>query len=399
MRGETVLRTDLPDHRRATDAELLAALGRRDPLALAEAYHRTIPAAHAVARRLLSSSAEVEAVLRDVYSQLWTSPPDGVALEAWVRSRCFTTAADDLRERDAAPASPSLTAVLPELPRAEARYLDAAERALAELGDAERRVLLAAHDKGVPTDEQDAADAGEALAAALLALAGPEPGAGSVDPRLCADLPRLGDWVLGLLPPERADEVADQVAQRSECSALAKALRRGRRRLEGLPPTPDMGQRVLVVVLAGAPAPVPAAAPAPGAVAPGDGTQQITSALDAGAILDPVAPPSGPGSQLLSDVDTGEIPTHAGAPADNPYAELAALDEAGHPLDAGPPPDAATGPDGTAAFAPHDPDEDADVARRPRRSLGSRVVVWLLAAVFMIAGVAAGLYLGLTLLS
>jgi DNA-directed RNA polymerase specialized sigma24 family protein len=393
-RGETVLRTDLPDHRRATDAELLAALGRRDPLALAEAYHRTIPAAHAVARRLLSSSAEVEAVLRDVYSQLWTSPPDDVALEAWVRSRCFATAADDLRERDAAPASPSLTAVLPELPRAEVRYLDAAERALAELGDAERRVLLEAHDKGVPTHEHGSADAGEALAAALLALAGPEPGAGTVDPQLCADLPGLGDWVLGLLPPARADEVADQVAKRSECSALAKALRRGRRRLEGLPPTPDMGQRVLVVVLAGAPAPVPAVAPAAGAGVPGDGTQEITSALDAGAILDPIAPASG---QLLSDVDTGEIPTSPGATATNPYAELAALDEAGHPLDVGPSPDVVTGPDGTAAFSPDGGDEDA--VRRPRRSLGSRVVVWLLAALFMIAGVAAGLYLGLTLLS
>ena len=387
-----MLRTDLPDHRRATDGELLEALRRRDPLALAEAYHRTIPAAHAVARRVLSSSAEVEAVLRDVYSQLWESPPADAALEAWVRSRCFTIAAEDLRERDAAPASPSLTVLLPELPRAEVRYLDAAERALADLSDSQRRVLLHAHDKGVVTEEQDTPDAGAALVGALLALAGPEPGADVVDPELCADLPLLGDWILGLLPPERAEEVADQVAGRSECATLAKALRRGRRRLEGLPPTPDMGQRVLVVVLAGAPAPVPAAAPA----APDNGTAPITSALDAGAILDPVAPAAGAGSHMLSDVDTGEIPVTTGdAPStSNPYAELAALD--------------ADGGDTAALEAPPRTDADADDLEaageteptwRPKRSLGSRMLVWLLAALFMVAGVAAGLYLGLTLLS
>lgn len=386
-----MLRTDLPDHRRATDAELLSALRRRDPLALAEAYHRTIPAAHAVARRVLSSSAEVEAVLREVYAQLWSSPPEDVGLEAWVRSRCFATAADDLRERDAAPSSPSLTALLPELPRAEVRYLDAAERALAELDDAQRRALLLAHDKGVPSEEQDAADAGTALADALLTLAGPEPGAAPLDPQLCADVPLLGDWILGLLPPSRAEQVAAQIASRSECGALAKALRRGRRRLEGLPPTPDMGQRVLVVVLAGAPAPVPAPA---AAAAPANGPGHITSALDAGAILDPIAPPAGEGSRVLSDVDTGEIPA-AGDRSGNPYAELAALDE-DEPgdtavLDA-------AGPDDGAATTYSD-EADDEQERRPRRSVGSRLVVWVLAALFMVAGVAAGLYLGLTLLS
>ena len=371
---------------------MLSALRRRDPLALAEAYHRTIPAAHAVARRVLSSSAEVEAVLREVYAQLWSSPPEDVGLEAWVRSRCFATAADDLRERDAAPSSPSLTALLPELPRAEVRYLDAAERALAELNDAQRRALLLAHDKGVPTEEQDAADAGTALADALLTLAGPEPGAASLDPQLCADVPLLGDWILGLLPPSRADEIAAQVASRSECGALAKALRRGRRRLEGLPPTPDMGQRVLVVVLAGAPAPVPAPIPA---AAPANGPGHITSALDAGAILDPLAPPAGAGSHKLSDVDTGEIPA-AGERSGDPYAELAALEE-GESGDAAVL-DPAGADDDAGATSSEDEAED-EQEWRPRRSMGSRLVVWLLAALFMVAGVAAGLYLGLTLLS
>jgi RNA polymerase sigma-70 factor (ECF subfamily) len=386
-----VLRTDLPDHRRATDAQLLAALQRRDPLALAEAYHRTIPAAHAVARRVVASSAEVEAVLRDVYTALWASPPQDAALEAWVRARAFSTAADELRERDAAPASPSLTVILPELPRPDVRYLDAAERALAELSDSQRRTLLLAHDRGVPTEEQDTPDASAALVAALLALAGPEPGAETIPAGACADLPLLGDWILGLLPPGRAESVAEDVAGRSECGALAKALRRGRRRLEGLPPTPDMGQRVLVVVLAGAPATVPAP---PRAAA---GTAPISSALDASAILGPVPGP-GPGSQLLDDVDTGEIPAVpeglAGSPTPGDpgsvYAELATLDEI----------DEADQPVGVDADA--DSADEFDLQDRvavPPRSVGSRVVVWVLAAVFMVAGVAAGLYLGLRLLA
>ncbi|MPZ72845.1 MAG: hypothetical protein GEU74_06370, partial [Nitriliruptorales bacterium] len=258
-----MLRTDLPDHRRATEGELLTGLRGRDPLALAETFHRTIPAAHAIARRVLSSSAEVEALLREVYGELWASPPDDdTALEGWVRSRCFEIAGAELRERNAPPASPSLTALLPELPRPDVRYLDAAERALTELGDGQRRALLLAHDKGVATEEQNAADAHGALTDALLALAGPEPGAEPPQPQACEDVPLLADWVLGLLPGQRAASIAAEIAARPECAGVTRALRRGRRRLEGLPPTPDMGQRVLVTVLAAAPATVSATAAA-----------------------------------------------------------------------------------------------------------------------------------------
>ena len=387
-----MLRTDLPDHRRATEEELVAALRNRDPLALAEAYHRTIPAAHAAARRLLSGSAEVEALLREVYAELWASPPSDAALEGWIRSRCFTLAAEDLRERDAAPASPSLTTLLPELPRPEVRYLDAAERSLAELGDAERRALLAAHDKGVPTDEQNVEGASAALVSALLALAGPETGGDTLDPSACDDVPLAGDWVLGLVPPDRAAGVAEAVNANPACTALTKALRRGRRRLEGLPPTPDMGQRVLVVVLAGAHAAVPSApsSAALSGVTPAAGVagKLLPSALDDTGDLTPVAPP----------------PAEAPAERRDPYAELAALDDAhddDHPVDLGDAPvetgDEADehGEEDTRAFE----DDDLYAPLEAERSRGSRVLVWILGALFMIAGVVAGLYLGLTLLS
>lgn len=382
-----MLRTDLPDHRRATEQQLLEALRNRDPLALAEAYHRTIPAAHASARRLLSGSSEVEALLREVYAELWNSPPADVALEGWVRARCFNLAADDLRERDAAPASPSLTALLPELPRPEVRYLDAAERALADLDDQQRKALLSAHDKGVPSQDQDAPDAGAALVAALLALAGPEPGAEAVDASSCDDVEDVGDWVLGLLPPDRAAAVAAQVGSRPECAALAKALRRGRRRLEGLPPTPDMGQRVLVVVLAGGPKPtMPVAASVPAAAA-----SALPSALDDTGDMTPVTADASRTTPPAS-TDDGEPPRRD---AGSIYAELAALDEVGddeHPVDLG-------------DDEHRDRDDASDEDELPyapltrQRSRGSRALVWVLGALFMIAGVVAGLYLGLTLLS
>lgn len=379
-----MLRTDLPDHRRASDAELVAALRERDPLALAEAYHRTIPAAHATARRLLSGSPEVEALLRAVYDTLWSDPPADAALEGWIRARCFELAAEDLRERDAAPASPSLTTLLPELPRSEIRYLDAAERALAELDDTQRRALLLAHDKGVPAAEQgDGAE--RALTAALLALAGPEPGGEQLDPSSCEDVPLLADWVLGLVPPGKASQVSEAAA-RPECSALVKALRRGRRRLEGLPPTPDMGQRVLVVVLAGAPAPVPAPAPAATpspAGASAVGAAGMTSALDDTGDLTPPPSPDGEAGQRRPP---GDI-----------YAELAELDDEprDQPLVLSDDED----DDQVAARAASATSDDADDPYDPpRRSVGGRVVIWLLGTLFMLAGIAAGLYLGLTLL-
>jgi len=267
-----VLLLDLHDHRRDSDAELVDALRARDPLALAEAYHRTVPAAHAVARRLVGTSNEVEALLRAVYAELWEAPPIGEALEGWVRGRAFAVAAGHLRAAGRAAASPSAALLLPDLPRPEVRYLDVAERAIAELAESERRALVLAHDRGVPTEHHDDLTAGAALQRALDALAGPEPGQSGGDAAGCDDLPLLADHVLGLVEPLRADEVAAAIAGRPGCGGRARTLRRGRRRLEGLPPTPDAGQRVLVTVLSAAPGvPASAAAATPDAVSPSSG--------------------------------------------------------------------------------------------------------------------------------
>lgn len=245
-----MLRVDVPDHRRSSEPELIDALRAHDPLALAEAYHRSISAAHACARRLLATSGEIEGLLRAVYTELWSEPPLGEALEAWVRGRCFALAAGHLRAQGRPAASPSTALLLPDLGLPDVRYLDVAERALADLDEAPRMALLLAHDRGVASDRQDAAGAAEALHSALETLAGPEP-ASETAPEDCDDLPLLADWSLGLVEPLRAAEIAAAVASRPGCAARARTLRRGRRRLEGLPPTPDMGQRILVMVLTG----------------------------------------------------------------------------------------------------------------------------------------------------
>ncbi len=377
-----MLRTDLPDHRRASEADVLAALRERDPLALAEVYHRTIPAAHAAARRLLSGSAEVEALLRAVYSELWQSPPGTAALEGWVRQRCFELASEDLRERGAAPASPSLATLLADLPTPEVRYLDAAERVLADLDEHCRRALLLAHDAGVATVQQDGHDPAAALIAALTALAGPDPAGDDGAAHGCDDVASLGDWVFGLLDPDRAADIAATVATRPECAALVKTLRRGRRRLEGLPPTPDMGQRVLVVVLAGAPptaAPAAASGPAPTAAVAAPG---LPSALDE---PDP-APGAQPDLQPQYDEDTGDlsaaVPAAAADDEAAAYAALAELDE--ERLD-----DAADLADDEDGFDGDEPDGG-------RRSFGRRLVAFLLGVLFVAAGVALGLFLGYT---
>lgn len=306
-----MLLLDLHDHRRDSDAELVGALRAREPLALAEAYHRTVAAAHAVARRLVGTSGEVEALLRAVYTELWEAPPIGEALEGWVRGRAFAIAAGHLRAEGRAPASPSAALLLPDLPRPEVRYLDAAERAIGELAEDERRALVLAHDRGVPTEHQDDLEAGAALHRALEALAGPEPSGDLTGQTAgCADLPLLADHVLGLVEPLRAAEVAAAVAAQPGCGSRARTLRRGRRRLEGLPPTPDAGQRVLVTVLSAAPGAPVAVAPAP----PLPLAFEAEPAPPAPPPARPVAPPLAPAS-AGDDVAIVEVRRGAAAPA------------------------------------------------------------------------------------
>jgi DNA-directed RNA polymerase specialized sigma24 family protein len=400
-----VLRTDLADYRRSNDRELLAGLRERDPLALAEAYHRTIPAAHACARRMLAGSTDVEALLRAVYAELWEQPPAEGALEGWIRARCFAVGSDHLRDRGVAPATPSLRELLPDLPAAEPRYLDAAERAVSELTAEERRALLRAHDAGLPTHEHGDADAVKALERALVKLAGPD---SEPDDSGCTDLESLGDWTLGLVSGELAEAIGNQVAARPECAERVRMLRRGRRRLEGLPPTPDMGQRVLVTVLAGGPPPAarPAPAQAPAAQAappPAAAPPTITAAdvdagpapdddLDETGAFDTLADQDPLPSSLDDELDTGSDARLSDVLANGedtppsslgPYEELAALDENDEAEDF------ALSEEDSGDLLPEY--EDAEDGRRPLGARALRVFGYL---VLLALGALVGLYVG-----
>ncbi|HEX6255066.1 MAG TPA: hypothetical protein VFZ70_04585 [Euzebyales bacterium] len=244
-----MLRTDLTDHRSTDDLRLVRAVADGDAIALAEAYHRTITAAHACARRLLASPVEVEALLRSVYAELWEEPPVEDALEGWVRARSFALGTGYLRQRGLAAPSPSLAAWTSGVDADERNAAnDPLERMIGELERDQQAALVRAHDQGIPTSDQEEG-AGEALKHALLALASPLSDAERHAAEMCNSGVALANWIFGLLPPHEAATVPGTAAEPTPCGRLAGVLRRARRRFEPLPPTPDLGHRVLAWVL------------------------------------------------------------------------------------------------------------------------------------------------------
>ncbi len=244
-----MLRTDLTDHRGTDDARLVRAVADGDAIALAEAYHRTITAAHACARRLLASPVEIEALLRSVFNELWQEPPVDEALEGWVRARCFALGTGYLRQRDLHAPSPSLAEWTSGVDAERQDSNDPLERMIAELTPAQQAALVRAHDQGIRTTEQDDANAGEALQHALLLLASPLTDEERHAAEMCSSGVSLANWIFGLLPPHEAATVPGTAAEPTPCGRLAGVLRRARRRFEPLPPTPDLGHRVLAWVL------------------------------------------------------------------------------------------------------------------------------------------------------
>lgn len=307
--------TDVVDYRQTSARELLGALARHEPLALAEAYHRSAAAGHAVAVRLLGTARDVESLLREVYADLWREPPSDAPLEAWVRHRAFARGRERLQEGDRAAASPSMSLLLRDADGGASR--DRTEQAIAALDDEALRALLLAHDSGTPTADQRAPEAAAALRRALLALA-------EADDSFECSQPSLADYVLGLLDDEASEQAADAIGSSPGCAELARALRRGRRRIEGLPPAPDLGQRVIAHVLAtgGAVAtPAPLAAPdgpTAGVASPDGGwaaTEQPEEDLDSAARG---GPPPEPDEELESEPVADLAAPEAGDAGDGP---------------------------------------------------------------------------------
>jgi DNA-directed RNA polymerase specialized sigma24 family protein len=374
-----VLRTDLTDHRGTDDARLLSALGDGDAIALAEAYHRTITAAHACARRLLASPVEIEALMRAVYSDLWEEPPVDTALEGWVRARCFNLGSGYLRQRSLRAPSASLAAFTSGVEPDGHASNDALEQMISELTEQQQAALVRAHDQGIPTSEQDDSEAGWSLLHALLALASPLTDDERHAAEMCSSGVALANWTFGLLPPHEAATVPGTAAEPTPCGRLAGVLRRARRRFEPLPPTPDLGHRVLASVLSNGSARQPLQAPGSNLdsdlrVAYADlGRSQSagdepTSSLDM-ALPTPVPPQGG----------------EEGSPSDNgrraPLGWDTIDDDGPAPAQPAGPPGLATAPppaagNATRAFssAPPDPHETVsdDLVRMPLRRIGQR---------------------------
>lgn len=281
-----MLPIDIADHRQDRTPELLSSIAEGDALALAEAYHRTSAAAHACGQRLLGDNREVEALLRTAYGALWKEPPEDAPLEAWMRHRVFVEGRAHLQRRGRGAASPSANLLLRDAPGPDPAH-DRTERLIASLDDEELRALLLAHDRGIPTADHRSDHAEPALRRALVIL-----GEGD-DPGDCA-LTGVSDWVLGLLHDEEANRVALAAWESPDCAALARSIRRGRRRMEGLPPSPDLGHRVLAYVLADG-ARIPREASTHPAIAPTPPTGRETDGEDRGP-ASPRAEPAGVGA-------------------------------------------------------------------------------------------------------
>lgn len=401
-----------PELRTTGDREVLGHLAAGSPLALAEVLARTLPVAAAVLRRMLPA-ATLEPALDAVYRSLWETPPDpdhpetpGPLLRL-ARARAFDVGLARLQACGAGPVAPSVRAAAPDLPASEPAYLDATERRLGALDEPARRAVVLAHDRGLPSDTQDDRDAGRALVHGLLAVADAED-----EVFVPADLDRrAGDLVLGLLDPAEAAEVAASLDDPSHGPdpELVRALRRGRRRLEGLPPAAEVGLRLLATLLAGA-APRPSAAPgvpatAATSLAPAGALDSALGDTAAQADLRVAAFAADAGdadtlpSVLRTDGTAGHEDAHAAqghtdlppAPWDPPPgADAAPTDRPPIDLGVGAEPEGQPRPDleeGRPATRPPPAGRDAPPRSRRRRALGL-----LGGLVLMAVGVALGLF-------
>ncbi len=153
--------TDVIEATPATDAELLAAIAYGDREALATLHHRHAPMLLGLLYRLLGSRSDAEDVLQEVFLQIWRQAddfdPSRGRAATWMTTLARSRALDRLRiatvrsRLDAARAVREVADMLGIDPSETA--IDGEEalrvrRAVAQLPDAQRTVLLLAYWKG-----------------------------------------------------------------------------------------------------------------------------------------------------------------------------------------------------------------------------------------------------------
>ncbi len=156
----------------STDAELIARLALGEERALAEVYDRHSAVAFGLARAIVRDAADAEEVVADCFAQMWRTAasfdPSRGSVVAWVTTIVRTRALDLIRaqrrrarvlddaaimDADERVAGTPSAGDTPDrdVERAEAR--DLVRRSLADLPDAQRRVLELAYFGGMSQSE------------------------------------------------------------------------------------------------------------------------------------------------------------------------------------------------------------------------------------------------------
>ena len=142
-----------------SDGELVAAIGRQDQRALAEAFRRHSTSVAGLARRVLDDEALAQDVVQDVFVRLWEEPGRFDSTRGSLRTLLLTQAhgrsVDIIRTREARKKREDRMAREPATPQPEvdAAFLaiaqaEAVREAMISLSEGERRILQLTYFEG-----------------------------------------------------------------------------------------------------------------------------------------------------------------------------------------------------------------------------------------------------------
>lgn len=153
-----------PEQATQSDAELLRAIARGDEAALAQIYDAYAPTLFGMMLRILHSRAEAEDVLQEVFLQVWQNAPQFDEERGrpftWLATIAHSRAIDRLRSLDSRQRTATKAAVKRGEEQTDAtdevfklEQAEAVRRALDEISEGQKRVLLLAYFEGLTQSE------------------------------------------------------------------------------------------------------------------------------------------------------------------------------------------------------------------------------------------------------
>lgn len=147
-----------------SDAELIRAIARGDEAALARLYDVYAPTLFGMLLRILHSRAEAEDVLQEIFLQIWQHAPQFNEERGrpftWLATITHSRAIDRLRSLDSRQRTWTKAAVEREEEHADAtddllrvEQTEVVRRALEEIPEGQKRVLLLAYFEGLTQSE------------------------------------------------------------------------------------------------------------------------------------------------------------------------------------------------------------------------------------------------------